>query len=253
MGTAVVHALGDSVIDLGRLPAYTGYFLSLPALAAYNQSWQGMVSDFHNIGTSFDQLHSKWDLAMQTLVPASDRGMAYSAIYTTTNLVTNGALLACAAAPVAFRAIDLLVEWRALSRAASTVQSTASTTCNLNPFDIRFTQYSVSQKFSNGKDLNTLIKELSSGKVKPSDMPAIRVVEYEGNLWSLDNRRLLASQNAKLDSISVKMESLSDLKVLEEFQDKYKPINGGKMIVVLPKATERPAAKALLRQYGKIE
>lgn len=67
---------------------------------------------------------------------------------------------------------------------------------------------------------------------------------------SLDNRRLTVFKAAQVDSVPVQRLSLSDPAVQAEFLKKFKPINDGNMIIVVPSA-ERAAARKLLREYGK--
>jgi hypothetical protein len=55
---------------------------------------------------------------------------------------------------------------------------------------------------------------------------------------------------AQVDSVPVQRLSLSDPAVQAEFLKKFKPINDGNMIIVVPKA-ERAAARQLLQEYGK--
>lgn len=66
----------------------------------------------------------------------------------------------------------------------------------LDPKTIRFTQDSIKSEFKNGQSVDELINALVSGKVKASDLPPIRIFEKDGKLYSLDNRRLYAFQQA---------------------------------------------------------
>jgi hypothetical protein len=47
--------------------------------------------------------------------------------------------------------------------------------------------------------IDDLAEGLRSGRVKPTDVPAIRVVEKDGKLFTLDNRRLEAFRRAGID------------------------------------------------------
>jgi hypothetical protein len=42
-------------------------------------------------------------------------------------------------------------------------------------------------------------QDLANGDVAANDLPPIRVFEQDGNLYSLDNRRLFAGQMANVD------------------------------------------------------
>ena len=66
----------------------------------------------------------------------------------------------------------------------------------LNPQTIRFTQDSIKGTFKDGRSVTGLIDALKSGAVKASDLPAIRTFTRDGQLFSLDNRRLFAFQQA---------------------------------------------------------
>jgi hypothetical protein len=72
----------------------------------------------------------------------------------------------------------------------------------VNPDTIRFTQNSVSPYFQEGSpspSIEELANSLRSGEVNPGDVPPLRVVSYDDNLYSLDNRRLVAFQQAGVD------------------------------------------------------
>jgi RHS repeat-associated protein len=122
-----------------------------------------------------------------------------------------------------------------------------------NPRDIKFSQPTVSQNFSDGRTINGTVDDLNSGKTKVGDIPAIRVVEHEGALVTLDNRRLAAFQTADIASIPVQRVSLSDPEIAKEFDRKNKPINGGNNVVVTENAKGRKPAEAVLRKHGKIK
>jgi RHS repeat-associated protein len=66
----------------------------------------------------------------------------------------------------------------------------------LDSSKIRFSQKSISGKFKDGGSLEDLVEGLKSGKIKPEDLPAIRLVDKDGKLFTLDNRRLYALQQA---------------------------------------------------------
>jgi hypothetical protein len=69
----------------------------------------------------------------------------------------------------------------------------------VNPNTIKFTQDSVKRTFGKGKSggsLESLIKDLRSGKLNADNIPAIRTFKRDGQTFSLDNRRLKAFQEA---------------------------------------------------------
>ena len=80
-----------------------------------------------------------------------------------------------------------------------TVKGTSST---LTSKDIRFTQDSISATFKDGSSVDDLINGLKSGKISPNDVPAIRIFEKDGVIYSLDNRRLYAFKEAGIDNIN---------------------------------------------------
>jgi hypothetical protein len=101
----------------------------------------------------------------------------------------------------------------------------------IDPKQVRFTQDSIAARFKNGGSIYDLIEDLKSGKVKPEDIPPIRVFEKNGKIYSLDNRRLYVFQQAgvkirwvKADPKTVKREVIDG--------DKWSTKNDGKSIRV---------------------
>jgi len=123
----------------------------------------------------------------------------------------------------------------------------------INPHSVRFTQPTISQNFSKGGDINKLIEELRLGKIKVEDVPIIRVVEYEGKIFTLDNRRLAAFQNAGMKEIPIEKVSLKDPKIFDEFYDKFNPVNDGINTVIIPQSKFRDDALKVLKENGKIK
>jgi hypothetical protein len=66
----------------------------------------------------------------------------------------------------------------------------------IDPALVRFSQNSVKGSFSDGGTIDELAAGLRDGSINPADVPPIRVVERDGELFTLDNRRLLAFQRA---------------------------------------------------------
>ena len=86
------------------------------------------------------------------------------------------------------------------------------------------------------------------------DVKQIRVVEYQGSLWSLDNQRLAAFNAAEIKEIPNTKVSLEDADIAKEFSRKINPIEGtGNKIVVTPNASGRKGAEKILRDHGKIK
>ena len=69
----------------------------------------------------------------------------------------------------------------------------------LNPQDVRFSQASIKATFQDGTSIDDLVEGLRSGRIRPHDVPAIRVFERDGKLYTLDNRRLEAFRRASVD------------------------------------------------------
>ena len=123
-----------------------------------------------------------------------------------------------------------------------------------NPSDIKLSQPTVSPNFSKGgHTISSTVDDLKSGRITPDDIDAIRVFEYAGKLWTLDNRRLVAFELAGIKKIPINKVSLKDPKIKKEFDQKFNPIDGkGDMAVVTP-STNRFSVEMLLKKYGKIK
>ncbi|MCB9059858.1 MAG: hypothetical protein H6627_14930 [Calditrichae bacterium] len=73
---------------------------------------------------------------------------------------------------------------------------------------VRFSQNSIGKTFSDGASLDDVISSLKNGTITSKSIPAIRIVEKDGLIYTLDNRRLYVFQQAgvriryqKLDAI----------------------------------------------------
>ncbi len=62
--------------------------------------------------------------------------------------------------------------------------------------DVRFTQDSAGSNFRDGSSVFGLSDEMAATGAAPESMPAIRVFQQDGSIYSLDNRRLFAGQYA---------------------------------------------------------
>ncbi len=80
----------------------------------------------------------------------------------------------------------------------------------VHPKKVNFSQDSIKKEFQDGGDIYQLAKDLKSGKIKPEDIPPIRVTEIDGQLVSVDNRRLAAFRMAEMD-VPIKQMSPSEL------------------------------------------
>ena len=69
----------------------------------------------------------------------------------------------------------------------------------ISPSSVRFSQNSVSPNFSVGGSIDDLAAGLRNGSIAPGDVPQIRIFESNGQWMTLDNRRLVAFQQAGVD------------------------------------------------------
>ena len=69
----------------------------------------------------------------------------------------------------------------------------------LDPTKVRFSQSSIKARMRNGSSIDDLAEGLRTGRINPDDVPPIRVVERNGNLHTLDNRRLEAFRRAGVE------------------------------------------------------
>ena len=74
----------------------------------------------------------------------------------------------------------------------------AAETTTIDAASVRFSQSSISRNFSTGGTIDDLAAGLRNGSINPADIPPIRLVEQDGNLFSLDNRRLWSFQQAEV-------------------------------------------------------
>eukprot|EP01084_Bolivina_argentea_P190990 328091_1 len=101
--------------------------------------------------------------------------------------------------------------------------------CEMKVSDIRFTQKSVNDTFSNGTPIKWTINMLKTGRIKPYEIPLIRVADYNGYYKSVDNRRLYCYKQCGFKTIPVTfMESAT-----EEFRCKDQSTNDGLSVEVI--------------------
>jgi hypothetical protein len=83
----------------------------------------------------------------------------------------------------------------------------------LNPQSIRFSQASIKATFRDGASLDDLAEELQSGRLRAHDVPAIRIFERDGKLFTLENRRLEAFRRA---GVNVPVQMVTSQEIAEE-------------------------------------
>jgi LysM repeat protein len=122
----------------------------------------------------------------------------------------------------------------------------------MDPRNIRFTQYSVSTRFSGPYTIDGTANALRAGTINADQVGSpMRLVLHEGQYWSLDNRRLAAFNTAGIDDVPVRITSLDSPAVMREFRQKFNPVAGeGRYAVIVDGLRERQHAEAVLRQHG---
>jgi len=144
-------------------------------------------------------------------------------------------VLIAAAGPVGGKLARLLGDSKAIKKICENV-------CNLlekskiigsairfrNPGSISFTQSSIKRNFSDGGSIDDLIAKLRSGQVKSDALPPIRIFRKDGKVFSLDNRRLYAAQQA---GVKIKTVGATQDEILSEAW-KFTTKNGGASIRV---------------------
>lgn len=134
----------------------------------------------------------------------------------------------------------------AKAAAADVTPSTSATEpIRVNPQEVKYTQDSISPNFSNGQSVAGTTEQLKNGSLSPNDIKPINVVEHEGQLKSLDNRRLKAMKDAGVTDAPAMKKDLNDPKVLAEFNRKNKTKTAGESIKIRQKkeqTTKKPEA-----------
>ena len=101
---------------------------------------------------------------------------------------------------------------------------------SVDPATIRFTQNSIKSSFRSGDSIDELISGLRNGTVSPDTIPPIRVFDVDGQLFSLDNRRLYAFQQAgkPINTVPATMLEIA----ADQLRDKFTTITEGISIIV---------------------
>lgn len=100
---------------------------------------------------------------------------------------------------------------------------------HIDPSTVRFTQDSIRATFKDGGNVEELARNLQSGVIEPSSIPAIRVFERDGLIHTLDNRRLAAFQRA---GIKIPYRFATPREIANELTRKSSTKNGGTSIEV---------------------
>ena len=123
---------------------------------------------------------------------------------------------------------------------------------HLDPKTIKFSQPNVGTHFSNGKSLSETINDLHSGAVSPHDFPPIQVVQKDGQLFTIDNRRLLAFNAAGIEKIPVEIVSLENPAVAYKLANRFDPILGKGDVAIVVNKSMRNEALDLLNELNMI-
>jgi len=112
---------------------------------------------------------------------------------------------------------------------------------------IRFTRREISDKFSNGITLDELIKSLREQNTTSRCVGPIRVVGYQKQMYTLDNRQLYCLQRAGIEYAVVRLVQLRDVE--DEWQEKFTTTNGGTSVEIALTPDElKPSAWTVTRQ-----
>jgi hypothetical protein len=108
-----------------------------------------------------------------------------------------GAKIAQAVARTAVqKAVGAVVSAAGKGGGGSAVRGLADGEGLINPNSVRYSQREISYNFSSGGNVAELARKLSTGELSASDVPPLRLLQKEGQLWSPDNRQLVAFQEA---------------------------------------------------------
>ena len=119
-----------------------------------------------------------------------------------------------------------LPDWERYLRENASVTNSSGA---LDPSSVKFTQNSIGVNFGNGSSVNDLITGLRNGSIDPNSLPPIRTFEVNGQLFSLDNRRLYAYRQAGVD---VPTTPATATEIARDSRFKFSTINGGQDIEV---------------------
>jgi len=116
------------------------------------------------------------------------------------------------------------LECNAGGAAAKGMSPAAAETGVIDAASVRFSQDSISRVFQNGDPIADLVTRLRSGTIDPTSIPPIRLVQQDGLLYTLDNRRLWAFQQA---GVKVPYRMATEKEIAREVPRKLKTQNEG--------------------------
>lgn len=99
-----------------------------------------------------------------------------------------------------------------------------------------------------------MINELRSG-LNPAEVGdgPIQAILHDGKYFSMDNRRLVAFQQAGVQKIPIQVVALEDQMVAQRFFARFDPIAGEGQSIVMATTQQRPMAQQLLYDMGLIK
>jgi RHS repeat-associated protein len=124
----------------------------------------------------------------------------------------------------------------------------------VDPRAVRFTQATASPNLSSGSaTITALIKELEKNPELVEKL-AIEVVEYNGKLYSLNNRRLAAFHQAGLTDVPIVRCSLQDSEIRRRFLQQVKDglIDDGSKIIIVQGKSGQAQARKLADEAGRL-
>jgi hypothetical protein len=98
----------------------------------------------------------------------------------------------------------------------------------ISPAAVRFSQDSIRGTFRDGGSVKQLTADLRSGAVDAASIPPIRLLERDGKIYTLDNRRLAAFQEA---GVNVPYRMATPQEIARE-QGKFTTTNDGSSITI---------------------
>lgn len=114
-------------------------------------------------------------------------------------------------------------------KVSSSSFSKLSNSGSIDPSKVRFSQNSIKPTFKDGGSVADLTKRLKDGTIDPKSVKPIRIVEKDGNIFSLDNRRLKAFRDAGVD---IPFEKVDFNTLPKRELDKFTTTNDGTSIRV---------------------
>ncbi|MFJ1702331.1 RHS repeat-associated core domain-containing protein [Kitasatospora sp. NPDC088346] len=102
----------------------------------------------------------------------------------------------------------------------------------ISPFALKFMQSSVSRASGDGYSVFETARSLQTGELAVEDLPTIRIVQLDDGLWTLDHRRLLSFQMAKVEQIPYVLVDRNDPAIAREIKKKFTTTGDGTSILI---------------------